>query len=71
VVALLDKVDSGDDISDWSERTDMDDAKDAFCVSSALRASSRVEWALDIGVGVGELFPSIRGSAEGLCVTIT
>jgi len=57
VVALLDKVDKGDESSEWSDSTDIDDPNDEFRASSAIRASGRDVRALSIGVGIGGLFP--------------
>lgn len=58
VVALLDSVDNGDESSEWSETTDMDDPKDEFRASSATRASGCGVRAFGFGfsIGVGGLF---------------
>jgi hypothetical protein len=56
VVALLDKVDNGDESSEWSERTDVDDPKDEFLTSSVTRATGWGVSAFGCGVEVGGLF---------------
>jgi hypothetical protein len=63
VVALLDKLDNEDESSEWYDKTDMDDPKEEFCASSAIRASVRAAGALGIGVAVGGLLPQMSEAA--------
>ena len=56
VVALLDKVDNGDDRRELSDWIDMDDPKEEFWASSAIRTSTCDVSGFGCGVGVGGLF---------------